>query len=173
MKKLNIYCHHCSSWYDGTLLDLYHEYWPIWPLPIQIGSVKIAMLVPRASRLVWPFLRSAQLIYFVHVPKCGGKFIEKVFSPWIQKCPTLAMPWAAGHLTYLEYKERFRKYAHLDFDKGCTFGVVRNPWDWHVSWFHYLKGDPTGAQTGHAIEGALFQDMTFTDYVYWLDVSFQ
>lgn len=106
-------------------------------------------------------------MYFVHVPKCGGKFVESIFKPFMQECPLFVEGWAAGHQTYAEYRKGFEA-RNMNIDKGYTFAVVRNPWDWHVSWYHYLKGDPTGADSGHSIEGQLFQTMSFEYYVNWL-----
>jgi len=125
------------------------------------------MKVPYTSRLAWLLKDRTRLMYFVHVPKCGGKFVESAFKPFISDCPLLTEAWTAGHQTYAEYKEAFGARG-LNFDKGYKFAVVRNPWDWHVSWFHYLKGDPTGADSGHVIEGRLFQTMSLEDYVDWL-----
>jgi hypothetical protein len=48
-----------------------------------------------------------------------------------------------------------------------TFSVVRNPFEWHLSWFNYLKRQ-LPRKTGYAIEHDLFQKFSFSDYVYWL-----
>ncbi len=49
-----------------------------------------------------------------------------------------------------------------------SFTVVRNPWDWHVSWFHYLKEDKGRGQSGMPTEVELFQKFDFSDYLAWL-----
>ena len=125
------------------------------------------MQVPLKTRRKLFFKNSATL-YFIHTPKCGGSFVEKAFSPFIEKSPTLTLEDAAGHLTWLEYQEVFRAHR-IDFNKATTFSVVRNPWDWHVSWFHYIKQDPGGRHSGHKIENQIFQDFEFVDYVHWLE----
>jgi len=107
-------------------------------------------------------------MYFVHTPKCGGTFVDRHFHKWRVKCPTLTLPNVRGHLTYSAFKSAFQEYG-LDIDDGFTFSVVRNPWDWHVSFYHYIKGDRGGRDSGHLLEHNLFQDLSFKDYLKWLD----
>jgi hypothetical protein len=57
---------------------------------------------------------------FVHVPKTGGKFIRKV---------------CREHLDC-----RFESRDHTPWDRAPDlpiYSVIRNPWDWYVSWFHH------------------------------------
>jgi hypothetical protein len=125
------------------------------------------MLVPTNRKQGW-FSREKENMLFVHVPKCGGKFVEKAFEPWIRKCPSRRIAEAAGHLTWREYNSVFGKHD-IDIAAMTSFAVVRNPWDWHVSWFHYIRQDEGGLLSGHAIEAALFQTFSFTDYIAWLE----
>ena len=68
---------------------------------------------------------------FVHIPKTGGDFIRRICSrhlpaDWI-------VPNAiAKHGPDVEIPEEYRDLPR--------FALIRNPWDWHVSWFHYLAG---------------------------------
>lgn len=109
-----------------------------------------------------------QQLYFVHVPKCGGSYVEATFGRALKNSLTNTHPKARGHLTYLEYKEVFRSVG-VNLEELPTFAVVRNPWDWHVSWFHYIKGDTGGRKSGHRIEHDQFKNFSFADYVEWLD----
>jgi hypothetical protein len=68
---------------------------------------------------------------FVHIPKTGGDFLRRICSrhlpaDWV--VPTNI----AKHGPDVEIPEEYR---HLP-----RFALVRNPWDWHVSWYHYLMG---------------------------------
>ena len=68
---------------------------------------------------------------FVHIPKTGGDFIRRICArhlpaDWI--VPTTI----AKHGPDVEIPEEYRDLPR--------FALVRNPWDWHVSWFHYLAG---------------------------------
>jgi len=68
---------------------------------------------------------------FIHVPKTGGVFVEKLlreYSPadWDVK----AVP---GHQTIGDIPSQYRSLP--------VFGFVRNPWDWYVSLYEYLKRD--------------------------------
>lgn len=68
---------------------------------------------------------------FVHIPKTGGDFIRRIChrhlpADWV--VPTTI----AKHGPDVEIPEQ---YGDLP-----RFALVRNPWDWHVSWYHYLLG---------------------------------
>ncbi|MBZ0162656.1 MAG: sulfotransferase family protein [Notoacmeibacter sp.] len=125
------------------------------------------MMVPTHRKQGW-FSREKENMLFVHVPKCGGKFVERVFQPWIRKCPSRRLEAAAGHLRWSEYNLVFSTNG-IDIAAMTSFAVVRNPWDWHVSWFHYIRQDGGGRRSGHALEAALFRRFSFSDYVDWLE----
>lgn len=124
------------------------------------------MLVPKDTRRSF-FRREKKNILFLHVPKCGGSFVEQAFLPWIRKCPSRRLRDARGHLTYREYSEVFDRHR-VDLSAMHVFTVVRNPWDWHVSWFHYLKEDRGRGRSGMPTEVELFQSFDFSDYLRWL-----
>jgi len=105
--------------------------------------------------------------YYIHIPKCGGTYVERIFTPYIQSCPTRVLDGAQGHLTLTEYESVFRGNG-LTFDRTKIFSVVRNPWSWHVSWFNYIRQDVDG-KSGHKLEHQLFKKMDFADYIHWLD----
>lgn len=111
--------------------------------------------------------RAGRKMIFVHTPKCGGTYIRKAFGRRFRQCPTLIWPEAAGHKLYREYRDIFNARGQ-DIHDYYLFSVVRNPFDWHVSWFNYIRSDEGGRKSGHQIEANLFQRMTFADYVEWL-----
>lgn len=124
------------------------------------------MLVP-TTRKAGLFRREMIDMLFVHVPKCGGSFVEEAFVPWIRRCPSQTLPAAAGHRTWLEYKDAFYR-AGIDVSAMKTFSVIRNPWDWQVSVFHYSKQDKKGKRTGKPELHERLQAMSFSDYLNWL-----
>jgi len=78
---------------------------------------------------------------FVHIPKTGGTTIGKVLSMydeidtiygWENKGPI------TGHLSLTDIKGICR-LQNIDFKNLITFSLVRNPYSWYVSWYHFLK----------------------------------
>jgi hypothetical protein len=65
---------------------------------------------------------------FVHTPKTGGWFIKRVCQ---------------------EHLDCRLEDTHATYDRAPDlpiFSVVRNPWDWYVSWFHWhLESGRNGA----------------------------
>jgi hypothetical protein len=68
---------------------------------------------------------------FVHIPKTGGSFVQTVLR---------------DHLSVIDHHEAIDHgaWSHAPYSSLPAqwrdlpaFCVVRNPWDWYVSWFHY------------------------------------
>ena len=66
-------------------------------------------------------------LVFVHVPRTGGAFIHGVLRDHLDPEPTA--PRFATHAPYDELPAEFRDRP--------GFCVIRNPWDWYVSWYHH------------------------------------
>jgi hypothetical protein len=67
----------------------------------------------------------ADNLVFVHVPKTAGTFIQKTLRAHLR----VLADWDDAHTPYDELPAEWK---HLP-----AFCVIRNPWDWYVSWFHY------------------------------------
>ena len=68
---------------------------------------------------------------FIHLPKTAGDFI----------CAICEAHFPADFLVGHD----LRKHGSIsDLPEACRglpiFSLVRNPWDWYVSWYHYLMG---------------------------------
>jgi len=66
---------------------------------------------------------------FLHLPKTGGSFVRELcvhYAPAEWQCRLLD-----NHPTIRDIPP---EYADLP-----AFGFVRNPYDWYVSWYYYLK----------------------------------
>ncbi|MHA6261934.1 sulfotransferase family 2 domain-containing protein [Arenibacterium sp. CAU 1754] len=125
------------------------------------------MYVPQSrTDLLWP--RWGKRMIFVHTPKCGGSFVNNAFGRRFKRCITLREPSMAGHLTWMEYRDAFAALGQDIGDYSC-FSVIRNPWAWHVSWYNYVRKDTGGRSSGMPQEHALFQKMSFSDYLQWLE----
>ena len=88
----------------------------------------------------------ASHLVFVHIPRTGGGFIKGVLGDHLEV--DRAAPRLPTHAAYDELPVEFRDRP--------GFCVVRNPWDWYVSWYHHTikqgprfealgPGDPKGA----------------------------
>lgn len=65
----------------------------------------------------------------LHVPRTGGTFLRRTFPDHI---PYADGPQPGGHSPITELPDQFRDLPIL--------AVVRNPWDWYVSWYFYVRG---------------------------------
>jgi hypothetical protein len=61
---------------------------------------------------------------FLHVPKTGGTFVQKIL---------------ARHLPMEQVNGRHSSYRDLSEEQRAlpVLCIVRNPWDWYVSWYHH------------------------------------
>jgi len=74
---------------------------------------------------------------FVHLQKTGGNFVKAVCEQHLP--PDWLIP------NDLDDHTSFRRipaeHAHLP-----VFSVIRNPWDWYVSWYHFTVQTPRGRE---------------------------
>ncbi|HEB54423.1 MAG TPA: hypothetical protein ENI87_14320, partial [bacterium] len=68
---------------------------------------------------------------FVHVPKTGGNFVRKILAQHAP--PDWQLQELEDHATY----ERIPA-THTELPR---LALARNPFDWHVSWFHFQQSN--------------------------------
>jgi hypothetical protein len=101
---------------------------------------------------------------FIHTPKCAGVYIATAFGKRYRRCPSRNPPLHA-HMTYLELQADLPKVG-LRIEDFITFATVRNPWAWHVSFYHFVKGfdardrarSPDAAAQYEVLEGLNFSE---------------
>ncbi|HAV12558.1 MAG TPA: hypothetical protein DCX06_03525 [Opitutae bacterium] len=86
----------------------------------------------------WPTNRPAENVIedlelvFIHIPKTGGTSIRKVLEPLgpsRDRYPGLGKHEPARIMR--------ASIGRRKWDRYCSFAVVRNPWDWAVSSYHW------------------------------------
>ncbi len=124
------------------------------------------MLVPRTfAEKIIPN-RGLKML-FIHTPKCGGSMVGQAFGRRHSRGMSTRHPKLKGHLTWVEYRDRLLEIGQ-PISEFVTFSVVRNPFEWHFSWYNYLRRQKP-RRTGYDTEHKLFQGFSFSDYVSWLD----
>lgn len=69
---------------------------------------------------------------FLHLPRTGGTFVYEVVKKFFP---------SAREIGYHFPRELLpREYSHLPI-----LGVVRNPWEFYVSWYHHVRPRNTGS----------------------------
>jgi hypothetical protein len=67
---------------------------------------------------------------FLHLQKTGGMFIKDVCSKYLPP-DWLVQNDPRPHGTYRQLPAEFKQLP--------VFALVRNPWDWYVSWYHFAR----------------------------------
>jgi hypothetical protein len=70
---------------------------------------------------------------FVHLQKTGGSFVQQVCERHLP--PGWLVPNDLGD--HASFHQIPPQHAHLP-----VFALVRNPWDWYVSWYHFTVQKP-------------------------------
>lgn len=105
---------------------------------------------------------------FVHTPKCGGRYVGSLFQRRHHKCITQKEKSLHGHLTWAEYRDGLARIGR-SIDVYTCFGLERNPWAWHLSWYNYVRKDRDGSRSGMPDEAALFKRFSLHDYLRWTE----
>lgn len=66
---------------------------------------------------------------FIHFPKTGGTFVKDVLSRHAPEDWELRL--LEDHLIFRDIPQNYHALPRI--------GFIRNPWDWYVSWYFYLK----------------------------------
>jgi len=116
-------------------------------------------------------------LLFIHIPKTGGTSISTAMKPYLADEPVDPV-WTSmarrlsgrkkkkmpKHMCALEYKTKYRNL----FDRMFSVAVVRNPWDWTLSYFNFLKYTDVSPDSKKPWRHKLFheiKDMEFNEFV--------
>jgi len=112
---------------------------------------------------------------FIHTYKVAGTSVREALSSYAHKPPLISkllkklnikFHWANDkfkifphHATAYEVKQLMNKEV---FDSFFKFGFVRNPWDWQVSLYHFMKDNPD-----HFQNKIIRSLKSFEEYIDW------
>lgn len=107
---------------------------------------------------------------FVHIPKTGGTSIKAVLQRYgtvsVYKEYTYKKPQTNKTLSKHVKADAIRSTINSNLWNNCfRFGFVRNPWDWFVSIYFYIRRDP--ADKRHRISNKL----GFKEFAEWFLVD--
>jgi hypothetical protein len=109
-------------------------------------------------------------LIFLHIPKTGGASVQTELNNYCNGSDKdMYVKYFHGHhIPFSELKNRmYKDNQNKIFDEYNKICIVRNPWDWHVSWYHYLKQTPPYS-SGYINEYNLCNNKSFNDYIKWL-----
>ena len=117
---------------------------------------------------------------FIHVMKTAGTSVREALAPYARR--PKGSPWRrlrerlglAGpeplaalppHATAVEVRAALPEKT---FKRYFKFAFVRNPWDWHVSWYHWLLQVPS-----HPHHAVVSRMKGFEEYLHWRVESYR
>lgn len=125
-------------------------------------------MVPR-NRMGTLALWSGRPMIFVHTPKCGGSFVAQAVGYWRERlCFTRRHKMLQGHKTYMEFRDVMALLGK-DIRDYTTFSVIRDPWSWHVSLYHYIRDLKGVAREKKRAAHEVMNRLSFSEYLLWLD----
>lgn len=94
---------------------------------------------------------------FVHIYKCGGMTMRKVLQDSLR-----AIELSSSHATAKEIKEYcYNSGGKFFYDTAFKFSIVRNPFDWVVSLYEFIRGNSNHANYEE------IKDMNFEQFCQW------
>lgn len=99
---------------------------------------------------------------FIHIPKTAGTSIRRVLSPWCVRPARSQYRRLLSHLpvpedpmkAWLRIHDTARwarmKLPREVFENSLKFAVVRNPYDYAVSYFEFQRGNPASSRHAKA-----------------------
>ncbi|WP_079202268.1 sulfotransferase family 2 domain-containing protein [Pseudomonas sp. CC6-YY-74] len=122
---------------------------------------------------------------FVHIPKCGGQSVERIFIEdcgltWESRAPLIlrpndnpdAGPPRLAHLTYRDYL----RYGYADealMREYFVFSVVRNPYARVLSLYRYLRYDSSMSFAEFVIDVLCWQVKNKGDMCWFMSPQFE
>ena len=118
-------------------------------------------------------LSTERRFIFVHIPKTAGQSISRALLPWAVTPERTRFRRLLSHLPVRESEDMAflrphgtarwfkRKLAPETFDNYFKFAVVRNPFDYLVSYYHYLRSNETSRRHADATEWSFAEFLAY------------
>jgi hypothetical protein len=100
-------------------------------------------------------------IIFIHIYKTAGTYIKKLLK---KIDPDIKLNKYEPHIAAKDAKTLVEPHIWNTYAKFC---VVRNSWDWQVSYYHYVKMSPTNPEYN------ILKNQSFNEYLLWRKHSIQ
>ncbi|MFY8327035.1 sulfotransferase family 2 domain-containing protein [Pseudoalteromonas sp. ZZD1] len=122
-------------------------------------------------------------IIFIHIPKTGGTSINQLLTDTVKNCDIVtseqsrfrkALNKITGNKNFKKHEsalELLNKLGEDNFNSLFSFAVVRNPYDWLVSYYFFITETKISPDTNKRWSHHLYplvKDMTFKDFVSWV-----
>lgn len=118
-------------------------------------------------------LSNQKKFIFIHIPKTAGSSITQALEPFADRREQSQFRRLLSHLPVPENLSKANLRVHAKaawvriklrrevYDSYYKFAVVRNPYDYAVSYFYYLRQNPSSKRSAHARQWSFLEFLNY------------